>query len=125
LPEGPGVGISNGEVRTALSKLMTPTGKLAKIPALLKAGGYTFTFKAPSAGQLSLTWSATVKHKKAKVASASISLKRKGTDKVKLKLTGAGRTLLKHSSHLKLSVTSSFKPSGHAKVTSGKSIKLT
>jgi hypothetical protein len=125
LPEGPGGGISNGEVRSALSKLLTPSGKLAKIPALLKAGGYTFAFKAPSAGKLTLTWTATVKHKKVKVGSASMSLKRQGTDKVKLKLSGAGRSLLKHSSHLALKVTTSFKASGRSVVTSTKNIKLT
>jgi hypothetical protein len=111
-------------VESAISKLLTPTGKLAKIPALLKYGGYTFTFKAPSGGKATLSWTATVKHKKINVASASFSLKRKGTDKLKLKLSSAGRSLLKHSSHLTLHVTATFTPTGHSKVGSTTNIKL-
>jgi hypothetical protein len=111
-------------VEAAISKLLTPTGRLAKIPGLLKDGGYTFTFKAPSGGKLTLSWTATVKRKKVNVASESVSLKRKGTDKIKLKLSAAGRSLLEHSSRLTLHVTATFTPSGHSKVGSTTNIRL-
>ena len=125
LPDTPASGPSAGQVRAAVSKLLTPSGKLAKIPALLKDGGYGFTFKAPSGGKVTLSWTATVKHKRVKVASVRVSLKRKGTDKVKLKLSDAGRSLLKRSSGLTLRVTTSFTPSGHSTVSSTKNIRLT
>jgi hypothetical protein len=48
-----------------------------------------------------------------------------GTARLKIKLTRAGRTLLKHAKHLKLTAAGSFKPKQGKKVTKVQTLKLT
>ena len=96
-----------------MSKVLTPTGKLAKIPALLKLGGYNlFMFKAPSAGKLTIAWTATVKHKRETVATTTLALKKAGSHKISLRLSAIGRKLLKESKRLTLTATAGFTPHG-------------
>jgi hypothetical protein len=114
-------GPSVAQVEAALAGVLSPSSKLAKIGALLKAGGYTFTFTAPSPGLLVLRWYyvptgahiARVKKKQTTlVASSSTSVKAAGRTKVTIKLSSAGRKLLKKSKRLTLTAKDTFKPSG-------------
>jgi hypothetical protein len=113
-------------VEAALDHVLSPSGRGARIPALLKAGGYTFVFDAPSAGKLSLAWyqvpkgahlsdARTVKPspKPVLVASVSATITRAGKVKLKVKLSRAGRTQLRLiGKRLRLTAQTSFTPSG-------------
>ena len=117
---------SAGQVRSDLSKVLSPSGQLAKIPTLLKDGGYNrFVFKAPSAGKLTITWTASVKHKRETIATATLMLKRPGSRKISLRLSAAGRQLLKKSKRLTLIATAGFTASGHKRISVSRTIKLT
>jgi hypothetical protein len=39
-----------------VAQVLAPSGEDAKIEALLKAGGFGFSFSAPGAGRLMLSW---------------------------------------------------------------------
>jgi hypothetical protein len=118
-------------VTAGLRKVLAPTGARASIKALLKAGGYTFVFDAPSAGRLALDWyqlpkgarlskadAARTKPKPVLVASVSVKIHKAGKIKVKIKLSRAGRTKLRLTGkRLKLTAQSSFTPSGAKQTT--------
>jgi hypothetical protein len=128
-------GPTKGQVRSALDQILSPHGRVAKIGMLLKKGGYTFSFKAPSAGKLVLEWyyvpkgahitkKVKSKPKAVLVASASVVLHRVEKAKVRLKLTGKGRSLLKHAKREKLTTKATFTPVGEPKTTTTKTITV-
>ena len=113
---------------------LTPTGKAARIGALLKNGLFKQQFKAPEAGTAVVKWyylapgakfaGAKLAKKKAPspvlVASGSVTFHTAGTAAVKLRLTPAGRRLLRQSRRIRLIATCAFTPVGAAAiVTSG------
>jgi hypothetical protein len=105
-------GSASSAVGKAVSSALPVT---AKIAAILTAGGYQARVTAPSAGTLTITWSSgsgTHATRAIIVASGSKSFAKAGTAKLKIKLTRAGRALLKHSKHLTLTAVGSFKPKG-------------
>jgi hypothetical protein len=113
--------------------VLSPSGKLAKIGKLLSLGGYTVAFRAPSAGKLVIDWyyvpkgariARKAKPKAVLVAAASVVFHKPGKTKVKIKLTGKGRGLLKHAKREKLTVKASFTPTGKTKTTSTKTITI-
>ena len=109
---------------------LKPTGKGAKIGALLKAGLYRQRFKAPGAGTASIKWyylppgaklsKAKKKPQPVLVASGSVTFKSAGSATLTLRLTSAGRRLLGHSKSLRLTASCTFKPAtGTAVTTTG------
>jgi hypothetical protein len=116
------------QIQALLRRQLTPTGKAAKIAALLKTGGLTVTFQAPEPGTVAIAWyqlpaGAKLSNAKARpvlVASGQITFSKAGTLKIKLKLTAAGRRLLKHSKRLKLTASGKFTPPGETAVTATK-----
>jgi hypothetical protein len=121
-----------GKVQGFLGTLTVPKGKSAKIGAILKAGGYTFTATAPSPGTLSLSWysvpkgahAVAGKPKAVLVASVKRTVTKAGRVRPKLKLTKKGRKLLKKARTLKLTAKQSFKPTGGRTTTVRKTFKL-
>jgi hypothetical protein len=121
------------QVKAALDKVLAPSGSAARIKALLKDGGYTFVFNAPSAGKLALAWyqvpkgarvpdareaKAKPKPKPVLVASVSAKIHKAGKIKVKIKLSRIGRKLLKSTGRrLKLTGQDSFTPAGAKQTT--------
>ena len=110
--------VTSAQIVALLRQALIPGGKAAKSASVLKAGGYTLTFKAPEAGGLVLSWY-LVPHgaklataKPTLVASAQASFSSAGTKKVKLKLTSAGKHLLKRSKSTKLTGRGSFAATG-------------
>lgn len=86
-------------------------------------------FKALEAGTLSVQWyevpsgAKLAKHSKAKpvlVASGQMSFPAAGTSQVKVRLTAAGKRLLKHAKQLKLTAKGMFTPRGEAAVSAAK-----
>jgi hypothetical protein len=113
-------GPSSAQVKAALSKVLKPSGKAAKLKAIVKAGGYKFKFTAPGAGKLVIDWYAKVKGKKVLVASSSVVFHQAGKATVKLKLTGKGRKLFKAGKSVKITTKATFTPTGGTATSSSK-----
>jgi hypothetical protein len=129
LPAGP----SSATIRAALRTVLVTSGPSATIAKLLNAGGYSFSFSAPSPGTLVMDWyyvpkGATIarshKPKAVLVAQVKEHLAKAAKTHVKLKLTGAGRRLLRHVKRETLTARMSFAPTGHAATTITKRITL-
>jgi hypothetical protein len=118
------------QIRAALSRGLVPHGKGAKIGALLKHGGYTFTFNAPSQARVMITWfflpsgAHISKAKPVKIASARVTFTKAGAARVKVRLTGRGRRLLRHAKSLKVIAKDTFTPVGGSAVSMKRSFKL-
>jgi Lamin Tail Domain len=111
-------GPRSAQVKAALSTVLKPSGKAAKLNAIVKAGGFRFSFSAPSAGKLVIDWSTTVRGKQVLVASTSAVLGHAGRATVKVKLTRKGATLLKAGRSLKIHLKATFTPTGRTPITS-------
>jgi hypothetical protein len=117
-PSGSGSGtpvvtISSAQIAASLARQLVPSGKAAKIGALLRAGGLTMSFTALEAGRLSVQWyevpsgaklAKKVKAKPLLVASGQASF----VSKVRVRLTAAGKKLLKQAKQLKVEVKGVF-----------------
>ena len=119
--------ISEAQLAASLKQQLVPAGKAVTIGSLLKHGGLSMSVKALEAGMLSVQWyevSKGAKAAKAKpvlVAAGKLSFAAAGTGKLALRLTEAGRRLLKRSKRVMLSAKGVFVASGGAatSVTSG------
>lgn len=123
--------ISLAQLKALLVSQLTPSGKAAKIGALLRSGGYTATFQAPEAGTVTVSWyqvpSGAKLARKAKpilVATGKLALSGAGTSQLKIKLTSAGKRLLKHAKRLKLEAEGVFVPRGGVAVSDTKQLVL-
>jgi len=119
------------QVKAALEKALVPSGAGAHIKALLKAGGYSSAFGAPSAGKLALDWyqvpkgarlpdarAAKPRPRSVLIASVSATITKAGKFKAKVKLSRAGRTRLRSTRRsLTLTGQGSFTPSGARQTT--------
>ena len=72
---------------------------------------------APGTGKLAIRWSTKVKRKRVLIASANATVRAGKKTSVKVKLTKAGRKLLKRSKRLKVTTKVTFTPSGGHSVT--------
>jgi hypothetical protein len=113
--------ISVAQLKALLARQLTPTGKGAKIAALLKGGGLTVPFNAPEAGMLIVQWyqvplgaklTKQTKPKSVLIASGKLTFSGAGTGKVKVKLTTRGKHLLRHAKRVSLEAKGAFIPSG-------------
>jgi hypothetical protein len=91
------------------------------------------SFHALEAGTLVVQWyevpagahiSKKAKPKPILVASGKLSFTGAGMGTLHLRLTGAGRKLLKHASRLKLTAEATFTPSGKAAVTTTRTFSI-
>jgi beta-galactosidase len=126
-------GVSKASVRAALAAILRPRGRQGRIPQLLKNGGYTVRFKAPSPGRLVIDWYYLPQgehHAKGRrprqvlVATTTDRLRKAGVVPVKIKLTPRGRSLLAHAQHERLTVHASFTPAGQPTVRASRVIGL-
>jgi hypothetical protein len=114
------------QIEALLKRELTPTGKAAKIAALLKAGGLTIVFKALEAGTAVINWyqvppgAKLARAKPVLVASGKATFEAAGTLKIKMKLTSAGKRLLGRVRSLKLTAKGIFTPSGEPPVSATK-----
>jgi hypothetical protein len=86
-------------------------------------------FKALEAGTAVIGWYYLPPGKKAKpkpvlVASGKLTFSAAGTATVKLKLTAAGKVLLRHAKRLKLTAEGTFTPTGKTPITAFKTFVL-
>ena len=122
----PPVAPSAAQIKKSLSAALVPRGKSAKIGAILRAGGYTVSFTALVRGDAEIRWYVGPPHahrtvdkngKPPLVATGKRMFLNAGTHNLKLKLTPAGKRLLRHSRSIRLTAKGSFTLSGkHATV---------
>ena len=114
------------QVTTALAQILNAvTGKNATTVAILKKGGFSFGFKAPSAGTVAIKWYATVNGRKTLIGSVTEKVGKSGAVAVKVKLDAAGRKLLKGTTKsLTVSQSGSFTPKGGKQSRTSKIIRL-
>jgi hypothetical protein len=109
--------ISSAQIAASLAGQLVPSGRAAKIAALLKADGLTMSFTALEAGTISVQWyelpsgAKIAKKGKAKpvlVASGQATFSGAGVEKVNVRLTAAGRKSLKHGKTVKVEAKGVF-----------------
>jgi hypothetical protein len=136
---GIGVGVSNkvgpvvglAQIKALIAKDLKPKGRLAKIGAILKAGGYELSFAAPESGAVVINWylvpngAHLAKAQPVLVASGRATFRSAGTKTLKIKLTAYGKGLLRHASRVKLTAQGTFTPSGQAKIVARATFTLT
>jgi hypothetical protein len=112
-----------------LREQLPVVGPLAGIGTLLKSGVFSISFKALQAGTAVINWyqvppgaklATKAKPKPVLVASGRRSFSAAGTAKIKIKLTAAGKRLLKHAKKLKLTAKGTFTPTGKTPITATK-----
>jgi adhesin/invasin len=113
----PATGPTTSKIDSSLTSTLAPSGADASIKAILKHGTYAFSYKAPGAGKLTIDWYEGSGKKRKLIGSVSTTIKQAGKTTPKLKLTGVGRTALKHSKRLSLTSSVSFKATGKSAVT--------
>jgi hypothetical protein len=127
------VGPSVAQIKSLLSTVLVPTGKPARIAAILRAGGYTSAVKALAAGREEIRWylvppgAHLTKGKAPKpvlVATGQLLFPRAGSGKLKVKLSAAGRHDLKRAQRITLSAKASFALTGKASVSVIKRFRL-
>ncbi len=125
--------ITTAQLKALLSRQLVPTGTGASIGALVKNGGYTARFTAPEAGTAVVAWylvppgAKLAKHTIAKpvlVASGKLTFSSAGMGKLKVKLTGVGVQLFRHSERMKLTARATFVPRGGGMVSVTKEFGL-
>lgn len=99
-------------------------GKGAHISALLKHGGYSFTFAAPSAGTLAVSWYRRLHGHTILIAKVTVRFHKTGKENLKLVLTSKGRALLKGVGRMTLTAQGGFTPVGHHTTSASKTITL-
>ena len=151
-PSSSSSGQPKGGVAAFSASQLKPTGKAANIGALLKNGFFKQKLTTSEAGTAVVKWyylppgaklpgaSAAKQAKSAAekgagkaakkapppvlVASGSVTFHAAGTASVKLRLTGAGRRLLRHSKRIRLTATCAFTPVGGAAVATSGTFQL-
>ena len=118
------------QVKAALVKALKRSAK-ASIRQLLGSNADTLAFSAPSPGRLAISWYLVPKgHHRPKatqrlrVAAANVIIRKTGTLKVRITLTGSGRRVLERSSHLKLAANAAFTPAGGTTTNATMSVTL-
>ena len=109
---------STAQIKTALLRMLKPYGNSARLGAVVRNGGYRCTFVAPGAGRLAISWytlakSARNRTHKLLIATAQLHVPGAKTATVTVKLTAAGKTLLKLSHRVHITATGTFTPEHH------------
>jgi hypothetical protein len=123
------------QIRALLFSEIVPAGKAAHIRAIFKAGAFWFrTFRVLEAGTAVVAWyqlprgarlaSRRTKARPVLVATGRLTFAVAGTGQLRVKLTAAGRRLLKHAKHLKLTAGGTFTPTGKPAVATTRAFTL-
>lgn len=113
------------QIAAVLGEELVPSGKAARIGALLKHRGYARTVRALEAGKLAIGWyelprGARLARRRPKpllVASGTATFTAAGSERITIRLTARGRRLLRHVHRLSLVAKGDFTPAGTPKVT--------
>ena len=127
-------GLTVAAIRASLLAQLAPKGKAAHLAVVLRKKGYSYPFKALSAGRLTVDWyylprgarlskATKKKPEPVLVASGAVTFAHAGTKTIVVKLTRKGQTLLKHTGTL--TAKASFKPTGASAISAVKHFVLT
>ena len=116
--------VSTAEIAALLRREITPSGKAANIPSLLRRGEYKLAFKALEAGRAVVNWymvpagARLAKRTKAAklIATGRFASTSARTATITITLTVAGKRLLKGAKRLKLTAKGTFTPTGKAPI---------
>lgn len=129
-PPPPTFKATDSQILAALSGVLAPTGKAARIGALLKSG-YTFTFNAPAAGKLQITWyylpkgaKLAAKPKPIALATGTTTATGTGPTRITIRLNAVGKRQLKKAKSLKITTKATFTPTGAQPVSTTKTTTL-
>jgi hypothetical protein len=124
----------SAELAALIGGELIPSGRAAKIAALLKTGAYKERFKAPAAGTASIKWyylppgtklGGKGRHAPVLVASGSARFSAAGVvATIKVRLTAVGRRLLSHAMQMRLTATCVFTSTGKAATTVSRKFEL-
>ena len=112
-PPGPPAGPTAEEITAALE---AAAGKVPSLKRLRERGRFTVPFTAPAAGELAVRWSAR-RRGKARVIARGARTVDAGETSVRVKLTKAGRRLLKGRERARIAMRLRFTPTGGDAVT--------
>jgi hypothetical protein len=123
---------TRAQLRALLYRQLLPSGHTARIGVLLRHGGYSLSFIAPTAGRVVISWYlvptgdrlAAHRPKPVLIATVSGRFATLGAAKLTLKLTRTGNQLLTAANHLKLTAKGSFTPTGRSTVTASRTFTL-
>ncbi|MEA2375363.1 MAG: hypothetical protein QOD53_1826, partial [Thermoleophilaceae bacterium] len=123
---------SGGSAAAVLGRALVPSGAAATIGAILKAGAYPATVSAPGPGTAGVTWyyvpqgaHVASTRKPIVVASGTKTFKKAGKAKLKIKLSSAGRKMLKAAKKsVALTSKGTFTPKSGKRVSSKRTFKL-
>jgi hypothetical protein len=130
---GPTAAISSAQIAASLARQLTPSPKAAKIAPLLKRGALAVSFNALEAGTVAIAWyQATpaakspvrAKAKAVLVAFGKLTFPNSGSGSIKVRLTAAGKKLLKHANRLKLTAVGTFTPANLTPITATRTFVL-
>ena len=115
--------VGPAQIRSEVTRALAVSA-VTSLFTVLSRGGYTATFNAPADGTLALTWRARVRGRLVTVASGSNTAGQVGPRRVPIKLTAAGRALLRRSASVTLTATADFTPTGQSAVIVSRPIRL-
>lgn len=129
--------LTEGLIRSSLGMQLGTKGRQIKLKALRKRRSYAYGFTALTPGALTIGWyylppgarlargaHAAQGTKPVLFASGSVSFATAGTRQVTLRLTLAGRKLLRHRKRIELTALGSFTPRGKRTITATRSFSL-
>jgi hypothetical protein len=116
--------VTVAQLRGLLDNALAVHGGGARISALVKHGGYSFTFAAPSAGTLAISWYRRLHGRTILIAKVSVRFHKTGKAKLELVLTSKGRNLLKGAGRMTLAAQGGFTPVGHSTTSASTTITL-
>jgi uncharacterized repeat protein (TIGR01451 family) len=131
-PGGPS-SVGSAQIAALLVSQLAPTGTSARIAALLKRGGFTVSFRALEPGTAVIDWyevppgaklAKNTKPKPVLVGAGRLRFSAAGTAKIRIRLTVAGKRLLRHARQLRLTARGTFTPTGEARVTATRTFLL-
>jgi hypothetical protein len=123
----------SAQIATLLGRQLALPRNGAKIASLLRSGRFSMSFTALEAGTVVVDWyevppgahlARKTKARPVLVASGRRHVSAAGTFKIKLKLTAAGKRLLKRAKRFKVTAKAIFTPTGKRPITATKTFVL-
>jgi hypothetical protein len=121
---------SSAQLRSLLATLIVPRGASSRLGALLRRGQYLLATGTLPAGQLSVAWYATpagggrsAAHRQFLIAAGTLALTTPET-RLAIRLTRAGKRLLRDVRQLKVNAKATFRPTGLPAVSDAHSFTL-
>ena len=121
---------SVAQLKALLAHLLAPAGRGARIGVLLKRGSYSASFRALTAGRLTISWFVVPRGahlaaaKPILVAAGRVSPAAAGPASIKVRLTSKGRRLLAHAHRLKITVKGTLAASGQSTISAKRAVTL-